>query len=73
VGCHVASFTTVDVTGSYKGFKNWEIFGSINNLFNRKAPFDYQAGYGLPFYNTNYAFSGAMGTFFTVGVRYSMK
>ena len=73
VGCHVSSFTTVDVSGSYKGFKNWEIYGSINNLFNRKAPFDYQAGYGLPFYNTNYGFSGAVGTFFTLGVRYSMK
>jgi iron complex outermembrane receptor protein len=73
LGCHIASFTTIDVAGSYKGFKNWEIYGSINNLFNRKAPFDYQAGYFLPFYNTNYAFSGAMGTFFTVGVRYSMK
>ena len=58
VGCHISSFTTVDVSGSYKGFKNWEIYGSINNLFNRKAPFDYQAGYGLPFYNTNYAFVG---------------
>ena len=73
VGCHISSFTTVDVSGSYKGFKNWEIYGSINNLFNRKAPFDYQAGYGLPFYNTNYAFSGAVGTFFTLGVRYSFK
>ena len=72
-GCHVASFTTVDLTASYKGFKNWEIFGSINNLFNRKAPFDYQAGYGLPFYNSNYAQSGAIGTFFTAGVRYSFK
>ncbi len=73
VGCHISSFTTVDVSGSYKGFKNWEIYGSINNLFNRKAPFDYQAGYGLPFYNTNYGFAGAVGTFFTLGVRYSMK
>jgi iron complex outermembrane recepter protein len=73
LGCSVASFTTVDLTASYKGFKNWEIYGGVNNLFNRKPPFDYQAGYGLPFYNFNYAQSGAIGTYFTLGARYTFK
>jgi iron complex outermembrane receptor protein len=38
--CTVASFTTLDLSASYKGFKNWEIFGSVINVFNRIAPFD---------------------------------
>ena len=69
--CTVSSFTTFDLAASYKGFKNWEIFGSIINVFNRKAPFDYTAGYGLFNYNFNYAFAGVMGTQFNIGARYT--
>jgi iron complex outermembrane receptor protein len=69
--CTVASFTTFDLAASYKGFKNWEIFGSVINVFNRKAPFDYTAGYGLFNYNFNYAFSGVTGTQFNLGARYT--
>jgi iron complex outermembrane receptor protein len=72
-GCTVSSFTTLDLAASYKGFKNWEIFGSVINVFNRKAPFDYQAGYGLFNYNFNYAFSGATGTQFNIGARYTFQ
>lgn len=71
--CTVSSFTTLDLSASYKGFKNWEIFGSIINVFNRIAPFDYSAGYGIYNYNFNYALSGATGTVFNAGVRYTFN
>ena len=71
--CSVGSFTTLDLSASYKGFKNWEIFGSIINVFNQKAPFAPAAAYGFVNYNYNYAFSGATGTQFNLGVRYTFK
>jgi iron complex outermembrane receptor protein len=71
--CTVASFTTLDLSASYKGFKNWEIFGSVINVFNRIAPFDYSAGYGIYNYNFNYALAGATGTMFNLGVRYTFN
>ena len=71
--CTVSSFTTLDLSASYKGFKNWEIYGSVINVFNRIAPFDYTAGYGLYNYNFNYALSGATGTMFNLGVRYTFN
>ncbi|MFO1312213.1 MAG: TonB-dependent receptor [Burkholderiales bacterium] len=71
--CTVASFTTLDLSAAYKGFKNWEIFGSVINVFNRLPPFDRQAGYGAYNFNYNYAFSGAMGTYFNLGARYTFQ
>ena len=71
--CHVSSFTTLDLAASYKGFKNWEIFGSVVNVFNRIAPFNPAAAYGSINYNYNYAFSGATGTQFTLGARYTFQ
>ena len=71
--CSVASFTTLDLSASYKGFKNWEIFGWVINVFNRIAPFDYSAGYGIYNYNFNYALAGATGTMFTLGTRYTFN
>ena len=65
--CRVASFTTLDLSASYKGFKNWEIFGSVINVLNNMAPFDRQAGYQQYNYNYNYALSGAIGTQFNLG------
>lgn len=71
--CSVDSFTTFDLSASYKGFKNWEIFGSIVNLFNEKAPFAPAAAYGNVNFNYNYSFTGATGTQFNAGVRYTFK
>ncbi|MBK9117305.1 MAG: TonB-dependent receptor [Betaproteobacteria bacterium] len=71
--CHVSSFTTLDLSASYTGFKSWQIFGSIINVFNRMPPFNPAAGYGSINYNYNYAFSGATGTQFNVGVRYTFQ
>ncbi|MFO1306176.1 MAG: TonB-dependent receptor [Burkholderiales bacterium] len=71
--CSVKSFTTLDLSASYKGFKNWEIFGSVINVFNQKAPFAPAAAYGFVNYNYNYAYSGATGTQFNLGVRYTFQ
>jgi iron complex outermembrane receptor protein len=71
--CTVASFTTLDLSASYTGFKNWQIFGSVINVFNRIAPFDVQAAYGNYNYNYNYASTGATGTQFNAGVRYTFQ
>jgi iron complex outermembrane receptor protein len=71
--CTVASFTTLDVSAAYKGFRNWEIFGSVINVFNRIAPLDVQAAYGAYNYNYNYAGTGATGTQFNLGVRYTFQ
>ena len=71
--CSVDSFTTLDLAASYKGFKNWEIFGSIINVFNEKAPFAPAAAYGLVNANYNYAYSGITGTQFNLGVRYTFN
>ena len=71
--CTVASFTTLDLSASYTGFKNWQIFGSVINVFNRIAPFDVQAAYGNYNYNYNYAGTGATGTQFNAGVRYTFQ
>jgi outer membrane receptor protein involved in Fe transport len=71
--CTVASFTTLDLSASYKGFKNWEIFGSVINVFNQMAPFDRQAGYGSYNFNYNYAFSGAWVHSSTWAARYTFQ
>jgi iron complex outermembrane receptor protein len=73
LSCRAPSFTTLDLSAGYTGFMNWNIFGSVINVFNRKAPFDPQAGYGLYNYNYNYAQSGATGTQFNLGARYTFK
>jgi iron complex outermembrane receptor protein len=52
--------------------KNLDINFSVQNLFDRKAPFDpYLAtSYGIN-YNQGYHQAGAVGRFFTIGARYS--
>ena len=66
----IKSFTTVDLFGKYTGIKNWTFSGSIQNLFNLKAPFDPYT-YGATNYNPAQHQSGAVGMFFTVGARYT--
>jgi iron complex outermembrane recepter protein len=70
--CRVASFTTFDLFGKYSGFKEWEITGSIQNLFNRKPPFDPYT-YGGVNYNPTFHQAGAVGTFVTIGAKYTFK
>jgi iron complex outermembrane receptor protein len=67
-GCVLPSFTTVDLSARYRLSANWQIYGSIANLFDKVAPLD-PLTYGGLSYNPMDA-SGAIGRFFKVGARY---
>ena len=67
-GCKVKSFSTLDISGAWKFGTNSEIFASVANLFDKKPPVDFHT-YGAIGYNP-LDYSGAIGTFFRVGVKY---
>ncbi len=67
-GCKIASFSTFDLTARWKASANLELFGSVQNLFDRKPPLD-PLTYGAISYNP-LDFSGAIGRFFNIGARY---
>jgi iron complex outermembrane recepter protein len=70
--CRLPSFTTFDLFAKWTPIKNLDINFSIQNLFDRKAPFDpYLA---LPYainYNQTWHQAGAVGRFFSIGAKYS--
>ena len=68
-GCELASFTTVDLVIRWKPQQRWELFGSVQNLFNKIAPLD-PLTYGAQAYNP-LDYEGARGRYFTLGARYS--
>ena len=68
-GCELASFTTVDLVIRWKPQQRWEVFGSVQNLFDKIAPLD-PLTYGAQAYNP-LDYEGARGRFFTLGARYS--
>ncbi|HYG06462.1 MAG TPA: TonB-dependent receptor [Stenotrophomonas sp.] len=65
--CTLASFTTFDLSANWKATDILEIFGSVQNVFDRTAPLD-PATYGAINYNPLH-FSGAIGRYFTVGAK----
>ena len=67
-GCKISSFTTFDLVGRYRLSDKAELFGSINNLFDKKAPLD-PLTYGAQSYNP-LDYSGALGRYFNIGMRY---
>jgi iron complex outermembrane recepter protein len=67
-GCRLPSFTTVDLSARYRLTANWQIYGSISNLFDKVAPLD-PLTYGGLSYNPMDA-SGAIGRYFKVGAKY---
>ncbi|MGO4774006.1 TonB-dependent receptor [Lysobacter sp. 2RAB21] len=69
VGCRLPSFTTFDLSGRWKAVDGIEVFGSIQNLTDKIAPLD-AFTYGAVNYNPMHS-SGAIGRYFTVGVKYS--
>ena len=70
-GCRIASFTTFDLVGRWTPLKNLEIFGSIRNVFDKVAPLDpFPVGIGGGVSYNPSDFSGAVGRFYSVGVRY---
>ena len=70
--CRVPAFTTFDLFAKWTPMKNLDINFSIQNLFDRKAPFDpyLVLTYGIN-YNQTWHQSGAVGRFFTIGAKYS--
>jgi iron complex outermembrane receptor protein len=68
-GCKLASFTTVDLVFRWKALPRLEVFGSIQNLFDRVAPLD-PLTYGAQAYNP-LDYAGAVGRFYTLGARYA--
>ncbi|NHZ37151.1 TonB-dependent receptor [Massilia sp. CCM 8692] len=66
--CTLASFTSTDLSVRYNVSKNFQVFGSINNLFDKVAPLDAYT-YGGMSYNPMDA-SGAIGRYFKAGARY---
>ena len=66
--CKVDSFYTLDLSGVYRFSDKAEIFGSIQNVLDKKPPFDPET-YGAIGYNP-LDYSGAIGRFFRVGFKY---
>jgi iron complex outermembrane receptor protein len=71
--CSAGSFTTFDLTGKYSVGKNLQIYGAITNLFDRVAPYDLSAFYGITHYNASYNQAGGIGRTYNVGVRYQFN
>jgi len=67
-GCRLGSFTTIDLSARYNLSANLQLYGSINNLFDKVAPLD-PLTYGGLSYNPMDA-SGAIGRYFKLGARY---
>jgi iron complex outermembrane receptor protein len=70
LSCHVSSFTYMDLTGSYQINDHIAITASVQNVFDRKPPFD-PANYagGGANYNPTYAQAGLVGRFYNLGVK----
>jgi iron complex outermembrane receptor protein len=69
--CELASFISWDLVGRWKPFPQWEVFGSIQNLFDKVAPLD-PLTYGAQAYNP-VDYEGARGRSFSVGARYTFQ
>lgn len=71
-GCKLPSFTTFDLFAKWTVMKNLDLNFSIQNLFDRAAPFDpyLVLPYGIN-YNQTWHQAGAVGRFFTIGARYT--
>lgn len=67
--CHgIPSFSTVNLGGSYSGFKNWKIGASLQNAFNRQPPFVPYSGVG--YYRPLHS---AMGRYLQLSAEYRFK
>jgi len=71
-GCKLPSFITYDLYAKWTVVKNLDINFSVQNLLDRKAPFDpyLVLSYGIN-YNQGWHQAGAVGRFFTIGARYT--
>jgi iron complex outermembrane receptor protein len=66
-GCEIASFTVFDLVLRWKAAPNWEVFGSVENLFDKIAPLD-PLTFGAQSFNP-LDYQGAIGRTFSLGAR----
>ncbi len=66
--CELASFTTVDLSTRFNVSKNFTLFASVSNLFDRVAPLDPLTYGGMSFNPLDN--SGAVGRYFKFGAQY---
>lgn len=66
--CKIKSFTTLDMSASWKIRQNTELLLGINNVFDTKPPFD-PVTYGAIGYNP-LDYSGAIGRYYRVGLKH---
>ena len=67
--CHVKSFWTFDLTGSYQVTPRIELYANILNLFDKSPSLD-PADYAGANYNPTYDQSGIVGRYFRAGVHF---
>jgi iron complex outermembrane receptor protein len=70
-GCHLASFTTLDMSTRYTWSKSLQLYASINNVLDKMAPLD-PLTYGGMSFNPMDA-SGATGRYFKMGAQYKFN
>jgi iron complex outermembrane receptor protein len=70
-GCKLKAFYTVDLSFRWRAYKSMELFGSVQNLFDKVAPLD-PLTYGAISYNP-LDISGAVGRFYNIGLRYQFN
>jgi iron complex outermembrane receptor protein len=73
-GCKLPAFTTWDLFAKWTHLKNLDLNFSIQNLFDKKAPFDPYLV--IPYsinYNQTWHQAGAVGRFYTIGANYTFK
>lgn len=68
-GCEIASFTVFDLVLRWKAAPNLEVFGSIENLFDKIAPLD-PLTFGAQSFNP-LDYQGAVGRTYNIGARYT--
>ena len=66
--CEIASFTSVDLNARWTLGPRTELFGTIQNVFDKVAPLD-PLTYGATSFNP-LDYSGALGRYFQVGLRH---
>ncbi|HEY4128544.1 MAG TPA: TonB-dependent receptor [Gammaproteobacteria bacterium] len=67
--CRVPSFTYMDLTAEFHATDDLSVNAGILNFFDRKAPFD-PIDYAGVNYNPTFEQTGAVGRFFTLGLKY---
>lgn len=69
----VGSYSQFNLFTSYRGFKNWTIYGGISNLFDKKPPFDIVWTEGIDQTGYDQSLYTAVGRTFQIGATYRFK